>query len=53
MESEKEFEGERKKTFREVFGTNARRAGVNRNKRNEEKGKMKPYWMGLDIGGTI
>ena len=52
MESEKEFEGERKKTFREVFGTNARRAGANRNKRNEEKGKMKPYWMGLDIGGT-
>ena len=29
MESEKEFEGERKKTFREVFGTNARRAGAN------------------------
>ena len=43
MESEKEFERERKKTFREVLGINARRAGANRNKRNEEKGKMKPY----------
>lgn len=39
MESEKEFEGERKKTFREVFGTNARRAGEKINKRMGRKAK--------------
>lgn len=39
MESEKEFEGERKKTFREVFGTNARRAGAIETKETRRKAK--------------